>query len=218
MTSNTIDADLGALGEIAVELRGTGKKKIVRSDCGGKPVAYDDGLLVGSIEFRGEEGFTRATTPSTPMLVKPILDLVCPGRSVSEASGRDVHGARLRAIAGPGVNRREVQLSVNRPGSRPGFEASIRERHGAIRIERSIEGRLPKRSFVFDSKLRTAFFRGAAPFSGSASFRHGSGLPTWHGDLAVDFPGRSNVPLAGPEFAVGLAHAPRHESTKARAR
>lgn len=218
VTSNTLDADLGALGEIAVELRGTGTEKTVRSACGGKPITYDDGALVGSIEFRGEEGFTQAIATSTPMLVKPILDLVCPGRSVSGVSGGGVHGARLRAIAGPGVIRREVQLNVSQPGSRPSFEASVRERHGTIRIERSIQGRLPKRSLVFDSKLGTAFFWGAAPFSGSASFRRGSGLPTWRGDLAIDFPGRSNVPLAGPEFAVSLAHAARHQSTKARTR
>lgn len=213
MTSNTLEANLGALGEIAVELRGTGTEKTVSSACGGQPITYDDGILVGSMEFRGEEGFTRATATSTPMLVKPIIDLVCAGPAVSEGSGPGLHGARLRAVAGPGAIRRELQLKVNRPGSRPIFKALLRERRGAIHIERSISGRSPKNSFVFDSRLSTAFFRGPAPFSGRARFRRGSGLPTWRGDLDVDFPGRSNVRFAGSEFTVTLGRAARREKT-----
>ncbi len=54
-------------------------------------------------------------------------------------------------------------------------------------------------AFDCDPALRRAVLVPPAPFSGSASFTRGA-APNhrWSGDLNVDLPGRSDVPLTGP--------------------
>jgi hypothetical protein len=60
LTETSIQADLGALGEIAVTFHPSGQARTQRSRCGGKPVSFDSGYYEGKIEFHGEEGYTTA--------------------------------------------------------------------------------------------------------------------------------------------------------------
>ena len=208
VTPTTVQADLGELGSISLELEPSGVKKTVRSACGGKPVTYESASYVGTIEFRGEEGFTQASASSTPMLVKPLLDLVCGRIASGELSGAGLPGARLRVSSGNHRHGLSLQLNENRPGARLTYRTSLAEIHNGIQIERSVSGRVAGSSFEFDRRLRTATVRPPAPFSGSAIFRRDApAARRWTGSLSVDFPGKSNVPLVSRGPRTSLVHA-----------
>jgi hypothetical protein len=214
ITPTTVEADLGELGSISLGFKPSGIEKTVRSACGGEPVTYESGSYVGAIEFQGEGGFTEASVASTPMLVKPILDLAC-GRSVSgELFGRRLPGAKLRVGSRSRRHRLSVQLNANRPGARATFQASLGEFRRGVRIERSVSGRFRGSAFDFDRRLLAATVRPPAPFSGRAIFRRDApAARRWRGNLAIDFPGKSNVPLAARGLSASLVHAGRTRVT-----
>ena len=208
LTPTRFDADLGGLGRIALDIVPTGARKTLRSRCGGEPVIVEPDLYRGTFEFRGEQGFAEARASRIPEYSRFGLDLICPGKGWGEIRGPDLPGARLRALAGKGHNRTSLQLNQNRPGARTIFEAEVTEKRGRIEIQRSISGRVPSGAFDFDPLLRMATVDPPAPFSGTANF-HRRAVPTnrWSGNLAVDFPGRSDVPLARPGMRASLVHA-----------
>lgn len=208
VTPTRFEADLGALGRIALDVVPTGTKKTLRSHCGGESLTIEPDVYRGTFEFRGEEGFTEATATQIPEYSRFGLDFLCPGRGWGEVSGPGLPGARLRVRAGKGHRRTSLQINQNRPGARTIFEAEVAEKRGRIEIERSLSGRAPSSAFEFDPLLRSATLHPPAPFSGSASF-HRNALPAnrWSGNLTVDFPGHSGVPLTGSGARVSLVHA-----------
>ena len=79
-------------------------------------------------------------------------------------------------------------------------------------ISRDIELHFGAGAFSYDPLLRTATLAPPAPFSGRASFHRGAVLENrWTGNLAIDFPGRSNVPLTGPGIGASLVPGCFHE-------
>jgi len=211
ITPTTVQADLGELGSISLGLEPSGIERTVRPTCGGEPVTYESGSYVGAIEFRGEEGFTEASVASAPMLVKPLLDLAC-GRFASGelVVGRHLPGARLRVGSRSRRHRLSLQLNANRPGARVIFQASLGEFRRGVQIERSVSGRFRGSAFDFDRRLVAATVRPPGPFSGRAIFRRNApAARRWRGSLAIDFPGKSNVPLAARGLRVSLVHARR---------
>jgi hypothetical protein len=100
-------------------------------------------------------------------------------------------------------------VNKNRPKAPAFYSVSLRERRDGVKIERAIEGKAPAGAFSFDHGLRTATLGPPSPFSGTASIARNedSFSPIWEGDLAVDLPGRPEVPLAGPGIHVSLVHA-----------
>lgn len=100
-----------------------------------------------------------------------------------------------------------LRAIANRPGARLNVRAVLAERRGSLRILRLVESFQPGDGFSFDPKLRGATLRPEAPFSGAAAYRRRANRHRWTGDLAVDFPGRSNVLLTGTRFHASLAHA-----------
>ncbi len=211
VTPTRLEANLGALGRISVDLVPSGKKETLRSHCGRDQVhGFERRVYRGTFEFHGEEGYTDAVAPEAPEDAEFLLDVLCPGRGSGEAWGAGLPGARLRSVSRRGDRRLSLQLNKNRPRKATIFSASIAERRGEIRIERSVSGRQAARAFEYDPLLRTATVAPGAPFSGSASFRRGAAPDNrWTGDLSLDFPGESNVPLAGSGFTVHLVHARR---------
>ena len=66
----------------------------------------------------------------------------------------------------------------------------------------------PASVFGFEPGLGTATLEPRAPFSGSAVFHRGARPANrWRGDLSVDFPGLSDVSLAGTKMRANLVHA-----------
>lgn len=211
VTDTRIEAELGSLGRITVEFEGSGVKEKLRSPCDpSDQVTYDAGSYVGTIDFRGEEGYANASATSIPFSIKPFIAFACAGSGTGEALGPHIPGARLVAWAGTRQGRVRLQVNQNRPGARVHVEASIEERRGAMRIVREVSETYPADAFHFHPKLHSAALRPAAPFSGSGNFHRNAEPPNrWTGSLAVDFPGRSNVSLTGDRFHVNLVHAVR---------
>jgi hypothetical protein len=218
-TSNSIDVDLGALGKVDVEVRPTGKNETVQSKCGGggKKITFPASELVGTIEFHGEGDFTEASATSTPLLIRPLLDLVCGTRFTgATTSGSDVGGVQVEAKTANGPS---LLIQQNHSRAPVFYEAKMHEKEGRVQVSRAVSGHLGAGAIRYSQSLESAFFTAASPFSGRATYagrtpsraaRPGTG--TWRGSLKVDFPGRPDVPIAGPGFKASIVHAQRTES------
>jgi hypothetical protein len=216
VTDMRIQTDLGSLGRIDVQFEPSGAKATAHSQCDpDDKLTYDDGSYVGTVEFQGEEGYTEATATRIPPWFRFFVDFGCSTVGYGELFGSELPGARLLARKRIEGGNLALQVNQNRPGARVAVVASIEERQGPIRIDRQVETMKPGGSFLFDPKLRSAVLRPgdpfsgkAGPFSGRAVFRRNAGRANrWTGSLAVDFPGRSNVSMAGPGFRTSLRHA-----------
>jgi hypothetical protein len=209
LTDTTIEADLGSLGRVDLHLNPSGRQKTIRLKCsGGDTFTYEPGVYEGILEFKGEEGFTAVRETQVPL--RPLLTGFCGGRNgYGESRGPGEAGARIRGFSFAHGRTLSFQVNKNHARSRAIFTAEIRERHGNVLIHRTVEGTAPANAFRFDPDLRTAQLSPPAPFSGSATLTRSpdSYSPLLRGNLALDFPGRSNVPLAGPQMHVSLVHA-----------
>jgi hypothetical protein len=216
VTDARIEADLSSVGEISVAFVPSGSIAEERSACVKDDfVQFDAGTYQGTIEFHGEEGYTEASAIQVPTEFKPFLDLICFGHGTTETTvfGGDMPGARLRVRSVAPGRHLSVQFNENRPGARMTFEAQTSERHEGIAISRSIQGVTPGGAFAFGDDLRAARLDPPAPFSGAAAFhRNAARRNRWAGSLAIDFPGRSNVPLTGPGFRTTLVPVRRTAS------
>jgi protein-S-isoprenylcysteine O-methyltransferase Ste14 len=210
VTPTRLEADLGALGRISADIVPRGKKETLRSHCGGHDVhGFERNVYRGSFEFHGELGYADAVATEVPEDAQFLLDVLCAGPGGGEVWGAGLPGARLRARSRNGDRRLSLQLNKNRPGKATVFSASLAERRGEIRIERSVSGRQPARAFEYDPLLRTATIAPIGPFSGTARFDRRAAADRWTGNLSLDFPGERNVPLTGAGFSVHLVHARR---------
>jgi hypothetical protein len=202
--ATSIRANLGELGTISLDLKPSGGKKRFPSRCGDAAPSYVTGSYEGSFKFRGEEGFTKATTARTRFRPDLIADLFCPDRTTSELRGPGLAGAGLFVRSNTG--RLEFRAIQNHPGGPVNVQAFVEEEREAIVIDRIVEEREPSSIFSHDPMLRSAAISPHGPFSGHALF-HRRATRQWTGNLEVDFPGRSNVPLVGSDFHASLAHA-----------
>lgn len=211
MTATTISADLGSLGRVDLRLNPSGREKTIGLRCSrGATFTYEPGTYEGVLEFKGEEGYTAARATQVPL--RPLIEpsTFCGGgRGTGEARGPGIPGARLQGESYADGRALTFQVNKNRPRGVVVFEASLRERRDGILVDREVKGATKSGAFRFEPDLATAVLSPPAPFSGSASLWRDpdSVNPIWNGALALDFPGRSNVPLAGPAVHVSLVHA-----------
>jgi hypothetical protein len=204
ITATRFEADLGALGRIALDVAPSGRKKTLRSRCAGEPDSFTFEPLVysGAFEFHGEEGFAEASSASPREYTQFLFQIGCGVSSFGEVGGQGLPGARLRLRSSKGSVRLGLQANKNRPGARTRFEAEVHERRKGIAISRGTGLRAGSGAFEYDPLLRTATLEPPAPFSGHASFHRGAAPENrWTGDLAVDFPGRSDGPAPAPASA-----------------
>lgn len=209
VTDTRIDANLGSLGDIDVTFQPSGRTGFVHPTCEPRNrTRYEKGNYVGRIEFLGEEGYTRASAERVPFTYHPAIDLGC-FYSVTDAEfGPDLPGAQLSALARKGGQLVGVLVNQNRPGAPVRVTAAIVEQRGPVSIHREVDTTYGAQSFDFAPDLSSAAFDPPAPFSGSGLYRRGAKPANrWTGDLAVDFPGHSNVPLTGARFRAKLRHA-----------
>jgi hypothetical protein len=207
VSETSIQANLGALGEIAVTFHPSGQERKVRPSCGGKPISFDSGYYEGTVAFHGEEGYTSVDTTKASGNLGFLTDILCPGIS-GERGGPSLPGAELNAYADGSRSGPHLKVVKNRPAARAHFEAGVSEVHEGISITRFTGAIEPAETFVFDPKMQTATLRPSAPFSGTARFRRTAKLANrWSGNLTVDLPGRSAVRLTGGGDRATLAHA-----------
>jgi hypothetical protein len=205
-TEAGIEADLGALGKIALTAQPTGTERTAHPQCG-KPVRYEAVSYVGSFEFRGEGGYTTASATRLPMLVTPLLNFVCSATITGKSGGPNLSGAGLHVGSRGQPPHLSLLARTNGPGKAVGLSASLQEQHGEIRIERSVDGRYGSSIFTYDPHLSTATLAPPAPFSGRGVFRRAaSPANRWSGNLRIDFAGRSNVRVTGDRYRPVLRH------------
>ncbi|HEV7483044.1 MAG TPA: hypothetical protein VGO13_08085 [Solirubrobacterales bacterium] len=213
VNATRIDADLGRLGEIALDVVPSGKKAKLQSRCPGeltdpRPVTFEPPLFRGSFSFHGEEGFADASSASPHDYTRFFLDVLCAGALRGEFSGALLPGARLRVHSRKGSLRLALEANKNRPGAGTRFEVEVHEKRRGIAITRSRTAWVGAGAFDYDPLLRMAALAPPAPFAGHAAFRRGAPAASrWSGNLTVDLPGRSDVPLTGPGVGATLAHA-----------
>jgi hypothetical protein len=207
--ATSIEADLGELGRISLAFRPSRRERTYRS-CSpeGRSESVPAGTYEGTFELHGEEGYTEARVTQTPLDMGPLLNLVCAETGPSESRGRRFHGASL--LVGAGDKRERVQLGAiqNRRGARVRLSATVTERRGDLGITREITRTAPSSAFSFDPTLRTAALTPPSPFSGTATFNRAAAPPNrLRGNISIDFPGRSNVPLPKSGRHANLVHA-----------
>ncbi len=207
-TAESFDVDLGELGHIEVAFHATGGSEPRGSTCGtGAAPAFAAGYYEGAIAFHGEEGYTSVEASRARGDARPALDLLCPG-SGSSGSGPGLPGAELRVRGRRGSSTPSLTVVENNRRAPVQLEVNAGERRGEIAIERTVRIRAPRTAFRYDRRLRRAVVRPPAPFTGAGRFRrtaHGPGR--WIGNLSVDMPGRSEVPLTGGRVQASLSRA-----------
>jgi hypothetical protein len=201
VTETSMQADLGELGEISVEFKRSGRA--VSVVCGDREIRFDSGSYQGTISFHGEEGFTTVEATTVRGNIEYVQALCDEGSFVEGGSGRP-RGAELY-IRNPALGQ-GMSVSKSGPGAAASIAAWMREYTiGGISIQRYTESRIPASAFTYDRRLRTATVSPPAPFAGSARFARGNKAgQRWSGDLTVDLPGRSDVPLTGPTLRAYL--------------
>lgn len=209
MTATTISADLGSLGKVDLHLNPSGEERTIHIKCGrGDTFTYEPGFYEGVLRFNGEEGYTRVSETRVPL--QPQLTSFCSrGSGYGEAISAGEPGARLRGLSFAHGRILSFQVNKNGPRARTLFTASLKERHDGIRIRREVGGFVPTNAFRWASDLSTATLSPPSPFAGSATLTRNSNSvsPLFRGNLTLDFPGRSNVRLAGPSVHASLVHA-----------
>jgi hypothetical protein len=207
VSESFVKADLGPFGRVDLALHPSGHQRKIHVACSRQSYTFEPATYEGIVEFRGEHGFTAAHATRTPLV--PFTSFCGAGGGYGESRGSGEPGARLGGISFEHGRKLTFQVNKNHARGRVKYSAEIRERRHGISIYRAVGGYAGASAFQFAADLRTASLDPPLPFSGSASLtpNPNSVAPTWRGDLAVDFPGRSGVRLAGPGVHVNIDHA-----------
>jgi hypothetical protein len=203
-----VDVRLGQLGRIAVSFHPSGERRVTTlgpgagAGCGGPVrIVRRLGTFRGTVEFRGENGYTSVRTTSARGSVGTPLPPGCEAATLSRSGRpRPLAGAVLSAadpLAG-------AHFEARTSGASAVFTARWRERLAdGVTVTRRAYAGAPSRAFEFGRGLTWARVAPPAPFTGAAHFAAGAG---WRGSLRATFPGGA-IPLTGPGFRVSLGAA-----------
>jgi hypothetical protein len=206
VSPTTIEADLGKLGKISVRRVRTRRTKTVRFGCEQRRKrTVPAERYEGTIEFHGEEGFADVSATSVPALIGTFCY-----EERRPPMGESPSGVRLDvAKRRPGGYRLEFDAVRRRAGARTGVRAELVEHRDEIEIHRATWLWAGASILRYDQSLRIATVRPPAPFAGLGRFRRGGRHGIWRGNLTVDLPGRSDVPISGRGFWANLEHPRR---------
>lgn len=213
---NAIEADLGPLGRISVTFQPSGETRVSRVNLKGKSkkcvgaerIVRHLGTFTGTIEFRGESGYTTVDLPSAEGTVGTSLFRNCTTKVNRRGASASTRSSSQSTTYLTATNRECFFVAFAESNSPAvGFLASISESVSQkVILLRLAQAVAAKRRFVFNDALSSATLTPPAPFSGSGQFRRVRGGPsTWTGSLSVAFPGKT-VPLTGPPFHASIAH------------
>jgi hypothetical protein len=194
VTETSIQADLGELGEISVTFHRS--NRAAKVPCGERLIRFDSGNYEGRIDFHGEEGYTAVEATTAPgnidFWAAELCDEFFSGGSFGRLPGASLH------VRNPALGQ-EMTVRKRRPGAAAQIAASVSEYSNGTSIRRFMIALMPGADFTYDRRLRTATVRPPAPFAGSARFDlNKKAGQRWSGNLTVDLPGKSDVPLTGP--------------------
>lgn len=208
---SSIRADFGRFGRVDVTVSRSGTAIQAPVKCSKQKESFEPGELEGTIDFRGEGGFTSVSSSRASLIPwSQTYSYPC-GASTGESFGPNEPGARLKGASFSGGKILQFQFNKNRPKGQTLYQASLRERRGGVTIFREVKGVDGPAAFRFGRSLRTARLSPAAPFTGTGALGRSADSVSalWMGSLGVDFPGRPAYPIAGPSVHVSLMHARR---------
>jgi hypothetical protein len=224
VTANSIRASFGKLGRIAVHFVPSGRERTVKvpAKClKERPptVTARLGRFVGTVEFRGEGGYTKVDARSAEGGIgDPLADLpekIQCGFRQSKAG----HRRELESVGIQGSPREGISFGVSGffgelpalatkvkhlppQGDRVLFLVFADEKVGKVSILRGAGALGDSGNLLYDDSLTTATVSAPASgaFTGSADFvRAADGSTSLTGTLAVSLPGLGTVPLTGGE-------------------
>lgn len=195
----TISAELGKLGSVSLTFQPSGEKKVTWIDLGSKSekcigatkVVRRLGSFVGSVSFRGENGYTEAQALSVPGTVgtSPFRNCTTVRRDGAGASAASRH-ARIETEAFLTVSGDASFLATRDPEKTHFFALDGELLEPDLTVLRSATVATRSGLFSFHPDGLRATANPPAPFAGAATYRDSpSGPPTLTGDLSVEFPG-----------------------------
>ncbi len=227
LSGGKLNVRVGRLGRFRARFvpTSTRTREGIDDGCKGEPTTVEQGFFVGSLNFRGERGYTRVHARRARGTVTRIAAARCVTRSSSVDSGRESVRAEeaerkedeFRLVAGDGtadtiLRASREEVSKGSKVTPTSFLVSVIDEVGELAVTHS--------AFVLDfhfdpgagfrtpnliEPLAEATIKPRAPFSGSAGFLlEDAGTASWTGELAVELPGLGRVPLTGNGFAAGL--------------
>jgi hypothetical protein len=199
-----IHASLGPFGRIDLRWVPDGRLGEVTYSCHGHGrrghFLFDRGAYVGTLRFRGGNGFTAVRVHRVEWRRGWYHDLTSCRREAGESiPGR---GKILQAAVGDHDPRAGLLAYQPKPGAPVDYQAYDREAMGPVEVERSTWTDGGPRTLTSSKDFAAATIEPPAPFAGTATFartEHAHG--TWLGDLTVEFADGSVVPMADGPFA-----------------
>ena len=221
VSSQRIEADFGALGQVDVrlDLARFESDPSRQGRCKGRGPLYRVGTYRGRIEFSDEGGVPDISIKRGRVLFKRSFRQVCRRRSPRSKPG---HSPKLKRKIEEGVltvrgkgEGRTVRLEATifalrrNPAQSGGTRnATVYERHEGVRIIRRTGDFSDHDSFIMSrrgEKPETVEVELPEPFAGHAlDSRSPGSAPSWTGDLTIDLPGAAGIPLTGPGFSAVL--------------
>jgi hypothetical protein len=207
LVDGRIQFGLGKLGRINVRFKPDGSVDRLRppKPCKGREQMVRSGAFVGSIKFRGESGYTRLNADRVHGTMASPRSWRCPdppdrhpgnAASLPAALGAFTPHGHVFFVAIGGSDLLPFRF----------FIAGTSERHGALRVNRSVLVEGGPASFDVLGDLSSATVSPPKPFVGTASFkRNADGSTEWLGTLSVALPGVESTALTGPAFTANLA-------------
>jgi hypothetical protein len=219
VSTTSMKASFGSLGHVSLRFHPTGpatRTRPRRHCLGPDHYTIRPGVFVGTVRFRGENGYATAeahrvkgksVTPPELVCFDSIDSILREFGLGNPSKKKKPKVTRLRAGWREAV--RAVFLEASRKRDKATFVAAREVTEGKLAIYRSAYVKAPAATFGAQSSLSQATFKPPAPFSGAGLFRRDpqSGAKLWSGSLAVSFPGEPDVPLTGPQFKTQLTRS-----------
>ncbi len=219
VTPREIKGNFGRFGRIDLSFRTKRPGGRPSRGCESKGLIRERGTFVGTIRFRGEQGFSSVSATRAKGIVVHFCSRTPePGRNpLRRAVPPDPPAFfEISLVAETERGRQEIELQSETvsPLGADGtladpttlVSAELEEEQGRIGIERTaIVLAEPPSTSPLGATPTTASLTLPYPFSGTGSYREEAGAPaSWTGDLQVDLPGAENQPLVGSDFTAVL--------------
>jgi hypothetical protein len=227
VTADAIRARIGRLGRIAVQFEPSGRErrvKVPKKCLKERPPVVTSrlGHFVGTIEFRGERGYTSVKADGAaggigdPLANTP-KKLQCESHESEAQSERELESVQFSGEPAKG----KIALGVSHLSGNSLLPSASRslpkdddylflalgsEKVDGLTIIRSAGAFGGTKNFTFDEALTAATVTPPAPFTGTGAFvRNPDGSTSWTGSLAVRLPGLGTVSLTGGKAELATA-------------
>lgn len=214
VTPTRIEGSFGALGDVAVRFRPSGRsvKEDPKGCRGNSAFEVRRGTFAGHIRFTGENGYVSVRAHRARGRVRTPRHLRCRGRRSVGPHPRERSTGRRQGDgrAGMFVERHtpttSTELFALQTTRLSLLLALAEESHGRMAVFHYVLALVGGRILTHDDALTSATLRPPRPFHGKGIYSAApDGTKTWSGSLSVAFPGIPRQPLTGAGFDSQLA-------------